>query len=637
MGSRALAGLAPLLTPSGYFRELSGTFWRRVALQYTGVELNRAEKLPLPSLDTIWIVFLAVLVTAQIAVSLFLPRGSGLTIASDLIQSMLFVVATSAYLRNTVRSRCSSRRTQLFWILMSACMVLWLTYQGMWSYFEVFLREEVPEPFFGDIIVFLHLVPMMAALALHPHQRHKQEDFHVGMFDFSLLLTWWVFLYIYTVIPWQYVQVSEAVYSYNFNQLYLTEKLVPLTVLLFAFYTAQGGWRRLYAQMLGAVALYATSSYLANRAIGHHTYYTGSIYDVPLTLSVAWIATVGRFARRYDLSESGDASRSVLRILMTRLAMLALLSLPWFALHAQLTFSTPPAVRNFRTILSLATLIVMGILVFWRQSLLGSELARLLETSRRSLRDLKALQEQLIQSEKLASLGRLVGGAAHEINNPLTAMLGYSELLGASDLPLKEQGLAKNIGEQVRLTKTLVASLLTFARQSPAVMSAVDLNSVVKTTMRLLAAQFEAAGLETRMELGPGLPPVRVDANQLLHVCIHLATHTGNSLLQAGTPMCVRTREEDGMVLLEVSDMAPAATESYTPLDINEGSDSPKTLSLRACCGIVKEHGGRISVRRFADGRVAHLLQLPATSKSAVRLAQSELTPATRTPSSSPR
>jgi len=125
------------------------------------------------------------------------------------------------------------------------------------------------------------------------------------MLDFALLLTWWVFIYVYAVIPWQTVQVDEPAYSANFNFAYLTEKLVLLIALAVLAYTADGGWRKLYGQLLGASALYASSSYVANWAIGHKLYYSGSIYDIPLSVSMAWMAAVPLLARRLDLSDSG--------------------------------------------------------------------------------------------------------------------------------------------------------------------------------------------------------------------------------------------------------------------------------------------------------------------------------------------
>ncbi|MBI3644660.1 MAG: hypothetical protein HY233_01650 [Acidobacteriales bacterium] len=569
----------------------------------------------MPLRDKLWILVLASLVLAQTAVSLLMPRGDTLTIVNDLIQGTLLFVATAAFLPNTFRSRCSVHRTRAFWILMSAGMVFWLTYQGMWNYFEVLKREEVPDPFSGDVVLFLHLVPMMAALALLPHLREEERDARIRMLDFALLLIWWVFLYVYAVIPWQTVHVDEAAYSSNFNHTYLAEKLVLLLALIFLAYHAQGGWRSLYGQLLGASALYASTSYVANYAILHQTYYSGSIYDIPWTASVAWLALIGKFAARLDLSTS-KRSEALLGVWITRLGMLALFSLPWFALYAQLQPASPASVQNFRSTLSLLAMIVMGTLLFLRQNLLGTELGLLLENSRRSFEDLQALQTQLIQSEKLASLGQLVGGAAHEINNPLTAMLGYSDLLSASALPPQEQGVAGHIAAQVRRTRTLVASLLTFVRQTPARMSAVDVNSVLQTATRLLAPQLEVQAIPLHLELGSALPPVLADSNQLLHVCLHLAGQIGTHLRpEENSGLHIQTRHDGDAVLADFSSGASSEL-PYQPLHDSESGARPSTLSLGACCRIVQEHGGRLLAQRSPDGYVAFRMKLPVAAKS---------------------
>jgi len=543
----------------------------------------------------VWVSLLITLVLVQTAASLLMPRGDALTIASDLVQGSLLLVATAAFLPNILRSRCPSFHIRLFWILMSVGMFFWLAYQGMWNYFEVFKRQDVPNPFLGDVVLFMHLVPMIAALAVLPHLREDERDERIRMLDFALLLTWWVFIYIYAVIPWQTVQVDEAAYTANFNFAYLTEKLVLLGALAVLAYTAHGGWRQLYGQLLGASALYASSSYVATWAIGHKLYYSGSLYDIPLTVSMAWIAAAPLLALRLNLSDS-KPSRPVLGVWITRLSMLALFSLLWAAMQSELDPKLSPAVKGFRITASLLTMVVMGVVVFWRQRLLRDELSQFLERSRRSFDDLKALQQKLIQSEKLASLGQLVGGAAHEINNPLTAMLGYSDLLSASTLPHQEQLQAAEIGEQVRRTTTLVASLLTFARQAPARLSPVDINSVLQTGARLLAPQLEAEASAIRLDLATSLPLVLADSNQILHVCMHLAGQVRARVNRETHPtLFVRTHSQGDLVMVDFSssDTLSRPFSFSSPLS-SEGANKPSTLSLGACCRIVEEHGGQL-------------------------------------------
>ncbi len=577
----------------------------------------------MPARIKVWVLLLIALVLAQVAASLLMQRGDALTIASDLIQGSLLLVATAAFLPNTSPSRCACFQVRLFWILMSLGMIFWLTYQGMWNYFEVFRREDVPDPFLGDIVLFLHLVPMIAALAVLPHLREDERDERIRMLDFALLLTWWVFIYVYAVIPWQTVQVDGPTYNANFNFAYLTEKIVLLFALAILAYTAQGGWRNLYAQLLGASALYASSSYVATWAIGHKLYYSGSIYDIPLTVSTAWIGAVPLLARRLDLSDA-KPTQPVLGVWITRLSMLALFSLLWTALRSELDPVLPASVKAFRVTVSLITMIVMGIAVFWRQRLLRNELSFLLERSRRSFDDLKALQDQLIHSEKLASLGQLVGGAAHEINNPLTAMLGYSDLLSASNLPADEQIRAVQIGEQVRRTTTLVASLLTFARQAPARIAAVDVNSVLQTAVRLLAPQLESESRSIRLELASCLPLVLADSNQILHVCMHLTGQMNASLERENhAALFVRTHSKGDMVLVDFSscDLAtdPAShLASFSSPLTSVGANKPSTLSLGACSRIVEEHGGRL-LQPVSAGRTAFRMELQVAANSANR------------------
>ncbi|HVM92411.1 MAG TPA: histidine kinase dimerization/phospho-acceptor domain-containing protein [Terriglobales bacterium] len=563
-----------------------------------------------------WIA-LAALTAAQVAASLFMRRGEALTIASDLIQGFLLLVATAAYIPKTFRGRSATTHARLFWILMSLGMIFWVAYQSMWNYFEVIRRTDVPDPFAGDVVLFLHLVPMIAALGVLPHLRGDERDERIRMLDFALLMIWWVFIYVYLVIPWQTAHVDQPTYSSNFNFAYLTEKSVLLGSLAVLAFTAHGGWRHLYGQFLGAGALYASSSYFANYAIGHKTYYSGSVYDIPLTVSVAWFAAIPVLSSHYDLSDA-KSTKPLLGVGITRMSMLALCTLPWAALHAELDTGIPSAVRAFRIVASLLAAVVMGVMVFWRQRLLAAELTYFLDKSHRSVDELQLLQSKLIHSEKLASLGQLVGGAAHEINNPLTAMLGYSDLLSASNLPAEEQRQALAIGEQVRRTKTLVASLLTFAQQGPSKLASVDINSLLQTAMRLLAPQLESHGVVSRLELRPSLPAVLADSNQLLHVCRHLASQIGGQFdANSHSALLIRTSLENDSVVIEFLTGAPTLHRPVCDQQLNaEGANKPSTLSLSACSRIVEEHGGRL-LRPGREDIHAFRLEFPTASKSA--------------------
>jgi len=197
-------------------------------------------------------------------------------------------------------------------------------------------------------------------------------------------------------------------------------------------------------------------------------------------------------------------------------------------------------------------------------------------------------------------------------------MLGYSDLLSASNLPSPEQLQAAQIGEQVRRTTTLVASLLTFARQAPARLAVVDINSVLQTAVRLLAPQPEASSI--RLELASSLPFVLADSNQILHVCMHLAGQIIAHLNRdEQSTLFVRTHSQGSFVLVDFSSYDPSSQPlSYLSSLSSEGGNKPSTLSLSACCRIVEEHGGRL-LQPSTPGNPAFRMELQVATNSASR------------------
>ena len=560
----------------------------------------------------LWILAAGCLVFAQACASILIPPGFALTVFSDVTQCILLLSGTAALLPNIGRTR---GRTRLFWGLMTVGMAFWLSYQLLWSYIEMVLRQEVPEPFVGDIVVFLHFVPMMAALALQPQIQQEEHEARLGALDFVLLLTWWIYLYLFAVIPWQYAQRDELAYGRSLNALYLTEKVVFLMALVVVWARSRGGWKNIYLHWFGASLLYALSSYVANWAIVRNVYYTGSLYDLPLAASMGWISVIGVLAQ--DLRPRQDSPPPAKRhgVWVARLGMMVILSLPVLAAVSVFDEAAPPPVRNFRLVVTLITMIAMGGIVFLRQHLLDRELIRLLNSSEESYRDLKRLQAQLIQSEKLASLGQLVGGAAHELNNPLTAMLGYSELLAESGLTEEQRSLASKIAQQVRRARVLISSLLNFSRQVPGEKIAVDLNSVLQTAAKLHQPQFSVHRVDVQLDLAPELAAISGDPNQLLQVFLHIASNSLQALEEiGGGTFLVKSRQKENTVVLEFSDSGPGAREPdrvfdpfYTTRSVGKGAG----LGLSACYGIIQDHHGRILCSNGAEGGATIRIELP--------------------------
>ena len=137
---------------------------------------------PLRAYSKVWTAAVAACLATLVLAALFLPRSFQLTALSDWIQGILLLSGALSLIPNAVRSRGHVR---VFWVLLAVGMALWFCYQATWIYFELWLREEVPDIFAGDIVVFLHIVPMMAAMALRPHAPQDEYASRLRQLDFA--------------------------------------------------------------------------------------------------------------------------------------------------------------------------------------------------------------------------------------------------------------------------------------------------------------------------------------------------------------------------------------------------------------------------------------------------------------------
>jgi diguanylate cyclase (GGDEF)-like protein len=336
-------------------------------------------------------------VCAHVLVSLFVKPSLALTAFGDLTQCALLFGGILAILSNITTS---DKKTQLFWGLLAFGCAMWFGAQLLWTYFEVFLRQETPNPFVGDVILFLHIVPMTAALALQPHLQRNDRSLRVASLDFFLLLTWWLYLYLFIIIPWQYVSPSEVIYGRSFDLLYACEQIVLIVAAAWTWRGSSGPWRTIYGHLLKAALLYSAGSILAGVAIDYHQYNTGSLYDIPLIAAMAWFAAIGLMARGVLPEKSARALGHEQGLWTARLAMLAVFSTPLMVAWAQFGGDAPARVRSYRLLLTTAAMIFMGTLVFLKQHLMDRELLHLLSLSRQNLDETRKLKDELENKEQ---------------------------------------------------------------------------------------------------------------------------------------------------------------------------------------------------------------------------------------------
>jgi signal transduction histidine kinase len=550
----------------------------------------------------------------------------------DLTQFFLLAIATVFFAMKGLSARATQRA---FWLLIALGFCVLSVNMFLWAYYELWLKRPVPSLPIGEFLLFIKLVPILAALALQPHKERSDRTRLLGLFDLSSLLVCWAYVYVFWAMAYLLAANDLARYNRNSDAADAVGNQVCLLILFFVAIRSRGRWRGFFLHFLGAFALYSLSSILINQAIDSGRYYTGSFYDVPLTVALAWFCVTainydvdspleGR--RGSDESKIENRASSISILWPARLAMLATLSTPLIGLSLAMSVETQDPVRHFRILLTLFTMLLLTGLLMFKQDLLNFRLGGYLREASDTYSDLRRFEDQLVQNEKLASLGKLVARVAHEINTAMTAVGRNIEVLNS--LPCGDrdrQKMTAKIEESARRTNSLVQSMLSFAQEMPVHREAVNVKPLLESAMSLTRAERRHNVQVEIHEMG-AIPMVEADANQMVQVFLHIIANAIDAMeeRQVGL-LTIMLKANQESVEIEFADTGSGLRDPrrvfepfYTTKPVGKGVG----LGLSTCYGIIRQHGGEIDCRNRPEGGAVVRLLIPVAMAAVLEPAQ---------------
>jgi len=240
----------------------------------------------------------------------------------------------------------------------------------------------------------------------------------------------------------------------------------------------------------------------------------------------------------------------------------------------------------------------------------------------RDITERKGMQEQLMLTDRLASIGELASGIAHELNNPLTSIIGFSQLL------MEKKDTADDVKEDLGLVHSeaqraagIVKNLLTFARKHAPVKQLSQINGIIEDVLRLRAYEQKVSNIEVIKQFDPKLPQIMIDHFQIRQVFLNLIINAEYFMAEAhnrGT-LTITTKRSDNIAMISIADDGPGISKEnlsrifspfYTTKEVGKGTG----LGLSICHGIVAEHSGNIYVRSQLGKGATFVVELPISS-----------------------
>ena len=319
-----------------------------------------------------WPIALIAVLVVRAAVSFAAKPGSTILSYGSISYFLLLLLAAGFAIRNGIQNTLGSRP---FWVLLALGSSLWVLDQWIFLYHQFVLHTEVPDNSIADPVLFLHLVPFMAAVATLPTRHSSGPRLYRVLSNFLLFLFFWGFLYAYAVFPYQYLFSNTTTYALRFDVLYLIENLTLIAVVGILSLRVQYPWKMICLHLLGASALYALSSAVANIAIDSGGYVYGKIYGLGLTASACWFVWIPVRAQqitkaevraaRFDTSQGSQASAwSML------LVVLITVPLVWELFQKDET----AGMRTFRLLVVIAAIVCLASVAYIKEHFAKSEL-----------------------------------------------------------------------------------------------------------------------------------------------------------------------------------------------------------------------------------------------------------------------
>ncbi len=257
----------------------------------------------------------------------------------------------------------------------------------------------------------------------------------------------------------------------------------------------------------------------------------------------------------------------------------------------------------------------------------ASEIAERFRSQVKVLRDtqdrLDGAMQQLLQAEKMTALGELVAGVAHEINNPLSSIMGYSQLLMARDIPQEVKRRLETIHSEAERMAKIVRNLLTFARKQPPEKKYLGLNGIIEKTLELKAYHFRVNQIKVERELAADLPKTMLDFHQIQQVLLNLLNNAEQAMVEAGRGGTIRltTRRVADRIEARVSDDGPGIPDDiqariFEPFFTTKKEGKGTGLGLSLCYGIIQEHGGSIGVESRRGEGATFCIELPVSGEA---------------------